>query len=142
MVQTDTIDHLGEVVSIRNNRVKVLLRSASACSSCHAKGACSAADFQDKYIVTKVADATNYSKGEKVYVSCNDKQGFFALFWAYVFPMILVVALLFIGYVVWDDELKAGLLSLGILPIYYFLLYFKKTYFDNKLHIKIKKITA
>lgn len=139
MMQADTINHLGEVVSVKNNRVRVLLRSASACSSCHAKGACSSADFQDKYVEAKVADATTYSIGEKVWVSCDDKQGLYALLWAYVFPMVLVVVLLFIGFIFWDDELKAGLLSLVALPFYYLFLYLKRNYFDAKLHIKIKK---
>lgn len=142
MMQTDTIEHLGEVVSVKDNCVKVLLRSASACSSCHAKGACSSADFQDKYIETKVDNTTSYVQGEKVYVSCDDKQGFYALFWAYIFPLILVVGLLVLGLVFLNDELKAGLLSLVVLPFYYLFLYFKKQYFEKKVDIKIKKITV
>lgn len=139
MAQAETVAHLGEIVEIKGNRIKVLIRSASACSACHAKGACSAADFQDKYIETKVTDGLVYASGEKVWVTCDDEQGFYALFWAYVFPMLLVVALLFLGFAIWKDELKAGLLSLCILPIYYLIIYLKRKFFDEKLHMNIKK---
>lgn len=141
-MQADTVAHRGEVVSVTGSRVKVLLRSASACSSCHAKGACSSADFQDKYIETQVSAEQTYIVGEKVWVSCNDKQGFYALFWAYVFPMILVVVLLFFCFSFWKDELKAGLVSLAVLPFYYAFLYVGRRFFAKKLHMKIKKIDS
>lgn len=139
MKDAEAAGHSGEVVSVENNRIKVRIQSASACSTCHAKGACSAADFQDKYIETKVENGTNYLLGEKVRVECGNKQGFYALFWAYVLPMLLVVTLLFVGFALWDDELKAGILSLGILPIYYFGIYLKRKFFDQKLQMNIKK---
>ncbi|MBS9768295.1 MAG: SoxR reducing system RseC family protein [Flavobacteriaceae bacterium] len=133
-------EHLGEIVQVEGNQVKVLIRTVSACSSCHAKGACTASDFKDKYIQSNVGKE-NYVVGEKVVVECKHSQGFYALFWAYIFPMLLVVGLLFVGISIWNDELKAGVLSLGILPFYYLFLYFQNKVFERKLQMKIKKIT-
>lgn len=140
MLQIDTIDHKGEVISTSKDRVRVLIRSASGCSSCHLKGACTSADVQDKYVDAYTNGTDTYSKGERVWVSCSDSQGFYALFWAYLLPLLLVLMGLFVTYALKEDELYAGIVSLSILPPYYFFLFVKKTYFDKKLKIKIKKI--
>lgn len=135
----DTTEHIGEIVSIERNRVRVLIKSASACSSCHMKGACSASDIQDKYIESEVGD-DNFDIGEKVLISCSDGQGFYALFWGYILPLILMVIVLFVGNEILKDELEAGLLSIFILPFYYGFLFIRRRYFAKKLKMKIQKL--
>lgn len=140
MLESDVINHKGEVVSVTRDRVKVLIRSASSCSGCHLKGACTSADVQEKYVNAFASEKDSYKEGEMVWVSCSDRQGFYALFWAYIFPLILILVLLFAIYAIKNDELYAGIISLAVLPPYYLFLFVKRKYFDKKLKIKIKKI--
>lgn len=135
----NTTEHIGEVISIERNKIRVLIKSTSACSACHIKSACSASDVQDKYIESEVS-ADTFEVGESVLVSCSDGQGFYALFWGYILPLILVVVTLFVGSEVLKDELKSGLLSISVLPFYYGFLFLRKKYFAKKLKMKIQKL--
>lgn len=139
MVQSGDIYHKGNVVAVANNSVQVKIYSASSCSGCHLKGACTSADVQEKYIDVTVEKGANYQLGEEVWVSCSNQQGFYALFWAYILPLILVLVALFTTYTLNQNELYAGGMSLAILPPYYIFLFIKKKYFKRQLNIKIKK---
>jgi hypothetical protein len=44
------IEHSGIIENINGSNIRVQIIQESACSGCHAKGACSAADLKDKYI--------------------------------------------------------------------------------------------
>lgn len=96
----------------------------SACSSCHANGACSVADYQDKEIEVTNPFGRNYSKGQEVTVVFKESQGFTALFYGYVLPFILVLGTLIIAVSILENELIGGLLALAILIPYYIAIYF------------------
>jgi positive regulator of sigma E activity len=108
---------------VTSDSIIVNIVSQSACSSCHAQGACSVADFQDKEI-----EITHFSKqyrpGQEVTVVFLQSQGYTAIFWSYFLPFILVFATLIIGVSVTNNELIGGLLALAILIPYYITLYF------------------
>ncbi len=95
----------------------------SACSACHAKGACNVSDFQDKEI--EITDfSKNYKPGEEVTVVFQQSQGFTAVFWGYLFPFLLVLITLIITVSLTKNDLTGGLISLAILIPYYITLYF------------------
>ena len=95
----------------------------SACSSCHAKGACSVSDYQDKEI--EISNfSKNYTSGQEVTIIFKESKGFTALFFAYVLPFLLVLTTLILVSSLKNNELLAGLLSLAILFPYYITLYF------------------
>ena len=95
----------------------------SACSSCHAQGACSVADFQDKEIEIPHFSG-QYTPGQEVTVVFKQSQGYTAIFWSYILPFILVFVTLIIGVSVTNNELIGGLMALAILIPYYITLYF------------------
>lgn len=95
----------------------------SACSSCHANGACSVSDFQDKEIeISNVGN--NYSQGQQVTVVFKESQGITALFYGYILPFILVLFTLIVSVSLSENELIGGLLALAVLIPYYITLYF------------------
>ncbi|HYQ57798.1 MAG TPA: SoxR reducing system RseC family protein, partial [Draconibacterium sp.] len=103
---------------IRDTSLIVNIISQSACSSCHANGACTVADFQDKEI--EVSDyREKYQIGDEVTILFKQSKGFTALIWGYVIPFFVVLGTLIIALEVTGDELKSGLLSLFILVPYY-----------------------
>lgn len=97
--------------------------SQSACSSCHANGACSVADFQDKEI--EISHFTrNYTPGQEVTVVFQQSQGYTAIVWSYIVPFILVFVTLIIAVSVTQNELISGILALVVLIPYYITIYF------------------
>ena len=86
-----TIEHKGFIERIRDNSILIKIVSESACADCHAKGACSAADMQEKEIEVQDSSGAFYT-GEMVSVVIRQSQGFKALLIGYVYPFIILFA--------------------------------------------------
>jgi sigma-E factor negative regulatory protein RseC len=119
------IKHTGFVKHVTNDKLIVNIVSESACSSCHANGACSAADVQDKEIEITTFSKI-YSPGQVVTVVFQQSQGFTAVLWSYVVPFILVFVTLLVAVSVTGNELIGGLAALAILIPYYITMYFSR----------------
>ncbi len=113
---------MGSVQYIDNERIEVKIVSMSACSSCHAKGACSAADMEEKVVDVANTHEKEYKIGDVVNIVMNQSAGNKAVLLGYFIPFLIVVAVLGVG-MQFMDEGKAGLLSLGSLVPYYAILY-------------------
>ena len=119
------ITHQGIVDSISLHSVNVRIISASACSACHANGACNASDMQEKIIEANLRDK-KLKVGEWVTIISKESMGFKALFLGYVLPFLVVLVTLIIATLLKLTELTAGLLSVGMLIPYYAVLYLTK----------------
>ncbi len=124
---------------VKNASLIVNIVSQSACSTCHAKGACTAADYQDKEV--EVSGYKNsYEIGEEVTILFKQSKGFTAVIWGYVIPFFLVLLTLIIALEVTNNELKSGLLSLIILIPYYITLYFFRHLLKKVLKFELEEI--
>ncbi len=117
-----TITHQGIIDSITDNLIQVKIVNMSACSACHAKGACSVSDQEEK-IIDIIPNGKNYSIGDSVTISSKLQTGFKALFLGYVLPFIIVLFALIIFTALSIKETIAGLIALCTLVPYYFGLY-------------------
>lgn len=129
--------HSGVVSKINSNSVVVTLEQNIHCESCHAKGTCGVSQSSTKEI--EVQNSNEFFKiNEHVDVILKKALGLKAVFWAYVFPFILM----FITLITASNFLKewlAGLLSLFILIPYYLVLYFLKKRFKGVFKISVLK---
>lgn len=132
------IRHKGFVKAVSSNKLTVTIISQSACSSCHAQGACSVSDFQDKEIEISEFNG-NYKAGQQVTVVFKESKGFKALLWGYVLPFIIVLATLIVVQEITGDELKAGLISLAILIPYYTTLYFLRHHLKKIFKFEVEE---
>lgn len=108
---------------VRGSSLVVNIVNQSACSSCHAQGACTVADFQEKEI--EIHNFKNsYSPGESVTVIFRETQGFTALFFGYILPFVLVLVTLIVALEIFNNELTGGITALAILIPYYIVLWF------------------
>lgn len=115
--------HAGVVREVSENKITVVIVNASACSSCHAKGACIASDMKEKEI--EIFRFTGkYSPGQHVNIVGRTFQGYKAAFYGYLLPFLVVFITLFVGISLTENEGLAGLLSLAILIPYYTAIYF------------------
>ena len=120
------IEHDGIIDHIAGNVAHVKIESVSACASCHAKGVCSAADQEDKFLDVPLDD-TRHHQGDHVVVQVAKRLGFRAVALGYIYPFLLLMVVLVGMLAVGSDELRAGVVALlSIVPYYLALYLFRK----------------
>jgi len=122
----ELVKHQGVISDIDTENIRVSIIAQSACASCHAKGVCSAADMQEKFIDVKNTGNIDQKVGDFVTVTMRRKLGNRAVFFGYFLPFVLLMLTLVSALSYFDDEGIAGLASLAILVPYYFALYMMK----------------
>lgn len=132
------IEHTGIINHIEGHRMKVLITQNSACSSCHANGACSAADKDDKLIDVESYDTT-FQVGDSVVLYGQSSMGLQAVLVAFVIPFLLILLTLFVVRSRVDNEVYSGLTALGVLIPYYTILSFFNKKMKSKFQFYIKK---
>lgn len=116
---------MGSVQYIDDERIEVKILSLSACSSCHAKGACSAADMEEKVVDVENAHDHEYKVGDVVNITMNQSAGNKAVMLGYFLPFLLLVIVLGVSLSFFNEGV-AGLLSVGSLIPYYLILYYTR----------------
>ncbi len=132
------IEHRGVITSIADHKVSVMILQQSACSSCHAKGACMAADSKEKMV--DITDHTGkYKVNDLVTVVGQKSIGYRAVLWAFVIPIIILVSVLVVSISVWNlGEIKAALAAILSLVPYYAMLYLLRNRMANSFVFTIK----
>ena len=137
---TDMIEHEGTIDSINGNEYTIRITQSTACSECHAKHACIAADTKVK-MVDVIDTSGRFKMNERVLLSGKTAIGYKAILWAFVLPLILLMAVVFVSISVWQiSELQAALVALASLVPYYALLYTTRHKMSEKLAFTIKKL--
>lgn len=134
------IEHIGTINHINGHLIQVLITQQSACSSCHANGACSAADKDDKIIEVETSDSS-FHVGDRVTVYGKSSIGLQAVLLAFVIPFtIILLSLLILRFYI-DNEALSGTLALSVLLPYYIILSFFNKKLKSKFQFSIKKDT-
>jgi sigma-E factor negative regulatory protein RseC len=131
------VKHEGSILNISNGILTVALKGNINCEACNAKGACGVSESNAKEIQVDITDES-FEINEDVEVVLEKQLGLKAVFWAYVFPFILVLCVLIIS----SNFLKewvSGLLSLFILLPYYLTLYALQSSFKKAFKVTILK---
>lgn len=131
--------HAGVIQEVSENKITVVIINASACSSCHAKGACLASDMKEKEIDIYHFSG-NYYPGQQVNIIGRTSQGFKAAFYVYILPFLLVFTSLIICVSITNNEGLSGLLSLAILVPYYAALYIFRSKIKSSFEFEIAAI--
>ena len=134
------IEHEGTIRKIDGNQLTILISQNSACSECHAKGACMAADTKEK-MVDVVDDTGMYRLNERVMLLAKASIGYKAILWAFVIPLILMIGVIVASTSIWDiGELQAAFMSIIVLAPYYAFLYMVRAKMGERLAFTIKKL--
>lgn len=137
MSELEYIEHEGIVESIEPQHVKVRIVNESACASCHAKGACTAADLQDK-VIDVYQSVSDINIGQKVMLIGKKALAPKAVMLAYILPLVLIFATLIGVYYITGNDLLAGGLSLAILVPYFTIIFFMKDKLQKTFSFTIK----
>lgn len=133
------VRHEGIVSKISNDTITISLKGNINCEGCKAKSACGVSESNDKEIEVENTSKT-LQLNESVEVVLQKDLGLKAVFWAYVFPFILMISVLLIASL-FVAEWQAGLLALAILVPYYFSLHYLNAFFKKKFKVSILKTT-
>lgn len=112
-----TITHEGIVVKTEGSQVSVLIVQHSACSGCHARGACTAADQKEKIIVAE-SNGSVFGVGERVMLVGSNSMAWSALAYAFIVPLVSCMAVLFVVGTLYGEG--AGALSVFVLLVFYY----------------------
>jgi len=134
--RNECIEHDGIVQKSGDSSVTVTILSASACSGCHSSGSCTLSGTKEKTI--DVSGNYNVSPGDRVTVLMKQSAGYTALFFGYIFPLIVVLTLLIILTAISVPETLSGLLSLASLLPYYLILWLAREKLSKKFTFTIK----
>lgn len=131
------ISHKAKIIQVNANSVEAEIEVKSACVQCALQKACQMHEVSQRKIIIPFEQGKIYHEGEEVEVAISLDEGMLAAFYAYVFPLILVLLTLFICLIVGTSEIISGICSIIVLIPYYFGVFLKKNFFARKLNFKI-----
>ena len=123
------ISHPGVVVGINDKDIEIEILSSSMCASCGIKSACGMSEMQEKRVTVPKPVDKEFIVGQPVKIVMNASQGNKAALFAYFIPAFLLVAIIVILSNLSIKEWLAALVGIGVIAVYYLVLYF----FRNKL---------
>lgn len=132
------ISHEGIVTKIEDDTIEVKILSKSACASCNIKSACNMSEMQEKIIRIPAPKDKNLSIGKEVKISMGLGQANRAVVFAYVIPLIILVAMIFILSALKINEGISALISIGSLVPYYGILFLFRNKIKRKFEYEIQ----
>lgn len=133
------IEHEGIIEQIKGSRMTVRILQQSACSGCHAKGVCMAADSKEKLI--EITDFSGrFLENERVIIEGKESMGHKAVFWAFALPLILLMLTLILSISLWNfSETEAAVSAMASLIPYYLVLYLLRKKMTKTFQFSVKK---
>lgn len=132
------VSHPGVVDEVGSSVLRVRILSASACVSCHVKGACNMAEMEEKLIDIPHDNPEQYKIGQQVDVLMNLSSGTKAVMLGYVIPMVILVFTLILALILTGEEGSAGLIALASLIPYYLVLWLRRDQIRKKTHFFLR----
>ncbi len=132
------IEHKGIVAGISGSKLSVKILQQSACSECHAKNSCMAADSKEKFV--DISDFSGkYNINDLVTIEGKTSMGYKAVLWAFLLPVILLVTVLFVSQSLWEmTDTQAALTAIISLIPYYLALYLLRGRMAQTFTFRIK----
>lgn len=134
----ETISHEGVVTKIDDDILEIKIVSQSACAACHAKSACGMGEQAEKILTVPRPEGQEFQLLQKVKVVMAINQGNKAAVLAYLIPIILLLAALFVCLGIGLNEGLAALISIAVLIPYYTILYIQRDKLKKKFEYRIE----
>ena len=133
----ETISHEGIVTRITDDELEIKILAQSACAACHAKSACGMGEQAEKILTVPRPKDRDFILDQKVNVQMAIGQGNKAAVLAYLIPIILLLAVLFVCLGLGVNEGLAALISIIALIPYYIVLYLQRDKLKKKFEYSI-----
>ncbi|MBR5378665.1 MAG: SoxR reducing system RseC family protein [Bacteroidales bacterium] len=126
MKNEETISHEGIVTKITDDELEIKILAQSACAACHAKSACGMGEQAEKTLTVPRPKDKEFALNQKVNVKMAIGQGNKAAVLAYLLPIILLLAVLFVCIGLGLGEGLSAIISFISLVPYYIVLYLRR----------------
>ena len=136
--ESNTVSHEGVVTKITDDELEIKILAQSACAACHAKSACSMSEQAEKILTVPRPEGQEFQLLQKVNVKMAVGQGNKAAVLAYLIPIILLLAVLFVCLGLGLSEGLSALLSIVALIPYYIVLYLRRDKLKKKFDYTIE----
>ena len=134
----ETVSHEGVITKINDDSLEIKIVSQSACAACHAKSACTMSDQQEKVLLVPRPKGQEFQLFQKVNVVMGIGQGNQAAVLAYLVPIVLLLAVLFLCLGLGLGEGLSALLGIAALIPYYAVLYILRDKLKKKFEYRIE----
>lgn len=134
----ETISHEGVITKISDTELEIKIMSQSACAACHAKSACGMGEQAEKILTVPRPEGQEYHLLQKVNVIMAINQGNKAAVLAYLIPIVLLLAVLFVCLGLGLGEGWSALISIVALVPYYTILYFQRDKLKRRFEYRIE----
>lgn len=138
MKNEETISHEGIVTKITDDELEIKILAQSACAACHAKSACGMGEQAEKILTVPRPKDRDFALNQKVNVRMAIGQGNKAAVLAYLIPIVLLLAVLFVCLGLGMNEGLAALVSIIALVPYYIVLYLRRDKLKKKFDYTIE----
>ena len=139
MKRAEAIEHPGMVDTISGDRIRVHLLAPPACGSCHAKSACGISESEEKTVEVR-QPGMGFSEGDHVMVVLTKTLGFKALSLGYIFPLLLLLASVFVFSYFLNSEAYGAFISIFMVGLYYLVLFLSRKKIDTQFTFSIRKL--
>ena len=141
----DIVQHDGLVVAVSPKSVTVQIRSVSACASCAAHAKCGFAESKDKTLeiptqAVKQSDSQTFAVGDPVTVTIDHSRGLLAVWFAYLLPALLLIAVIVALSLAALPEGLVALAALATLAIYILILYLFRRRLDSRFTLTVSPL--
>ncbi|MEG1608203.1 MAG: SoxR reducing system RseC family protein [Mucinivorans sp.] len=123
------------IVAITPQVIVLELCTHESCGTCQAKKMCASGAVSRK--VTVVNDSMPHEIGQTVELSISRSMGLWATLLAYFFPVVLVVAVLFICQAFTVSEILSGVVTLIMVGLYFLILRLFRDKISSEITITI-----
>ena len=138
MKTQETVSHEGIVTKITDDELEIKILAQSACAACHAKSACGMGEQAEKILTVPKPKDQTFNLLQKVNVTMAIGQGNKAAVLAYLIPILLLLAVLFVCLGLNLNEGISALISIIAIIPYYVILYSRREKLKSKFEYIIK----
>lgn len=131
------MNHNGIVKNTAPGRVTVQIESVSACASCAAHARCGFAESKDKTLEIPTDNWQRYQPGDNVTVQIDQSRGLLAVWWAYLLPAIILIAVIVALSLAHLPEWAVVLAAFATLALYILALYIARRRIDSHFTLTI-----
>lgn len=134
---SDKISHDGVVESVSGDCARVRIVQMAACAGCKISAHCNASESKIKYIDVCGPSVREHKPGDAVTVSTTVGMGSEAVRIAFVWPLLLLVAGLFLTRWLSGSDTLAVVVAFGLLAVYFLAVYLMRGRIGRKFAFTI-----
>lgn len=138
--ESDQVCSKAIVKEIKDNYLIVEMTVSSACSACHAKGACGTSEHKQEKLKVSCDNPSLYRIGELVNIELKQTLARKAVLIAYFFPFLVMIIGLFGIYAITKNELLSIGISIGGTTAYFLIISKLKDKLEKEFVMTVKKL--